>query len=242
MHVLLKLWVGAAVLFVCMAWLAHRPVHAHTLPPGARPVQSPAPLIIEQQCGQARQRQLKQPLASITITPTSETTLEIPPGTPVDAIVETGPTFPVQRIVLQTSDGKPFDPPGGLSWARLEAVVAPFVGHDLGSHRVNVLLKRLTDVFVEAGFVTTRALLGPRRVATGTLKVTMQVGRIASFMVNDTPVRRLKAGEPSAGGGWLTDAGDENAFLASPGDPLRLSYIDQGVAQINRMRRIQATV
>ncbi|WP_175948158.1 ShlB/FhaC/HecB family hemolysin secretion/activation protein [Burkholderia pyrrocinia] len=225
-----------------MGWLAYRPVHAQTAPPGARPVQDPAQLIIEQQREQARQRQLEQPPASITIAPTSETTLDIPLGTPIDEIVESGPTFPVRRIVLQGTDGKPFDPPGGVSRKQLNEVMAPFVNHDLGSHRINVLLKRLTDVFVEGGFVTTRALLGPQNLATGTLNVTVQVGRIASFLVNGQSIHRLKAGESAAGGGWLTDAGYENAFPAASGDPLRLSDIDQGVAQINRLRRNQATI
>ncbi|KWH41366.1 peptide transporter [Burkholderia stagnalis] len=236
------MWVGAAVMVACAVWLAHRSAHAQSLPPGARPVQDPAQLIIEQQREQARQRQLEQPPASIMIAPTSETTLEIPADTPIDAIVETGPTFAVRRIVLQAPDGKPFEPPGGISGKRLDAVVVPFTGQDLGSHRINVLLKRLTDVFIERGFVTTRALLGPQNLATGTLTVTIQLGRIEGFMVNGTPIHRLKPGEKSSGGGWLTDAGYENAFPAASGDPLRLSDIDQGVAQINRLRRNQATV
>ncbi|KVT82645.1 peptide transporter [Burkholderia ubonensis] len=242
MRVLLKLWVGATVLVVCVAWLAYRPAHAQSLPPGARPVQDPAQLIIEQQREHARQRQLEQPPASITIAPTAETTLDIPPGTPIEAIVESGPTFDVKRIVLQAPDGKPFEPPSGISGKQLDTVVAPFVGRDLGSHRINVLMKQLTDVFVERGFVTTRALLGPQNLATGTLKITIQVGMIESFTINGKPIHRLKPGEPSAGGGWLTDAGYENAFPAGSGDPLRLSDIDQGVAQINRLRRNQATV
>ncbi|KVN29790.1 peptide transporter [Burkholderia pyrrocinia] len=227
---------------VSVVWLAHRPAHAQSLPPGARPVQDPAQLIIDQQREQARRRQLEQPPASITIAPTSETTLDIPADTPIDAIVETGPTFVVKRIVLQAPDGKAFEPPGGISGKKLDAVVAPFTGQYLGSHRINVLLKRLTDVFVERGFVTTRALLGPQNLATGTLKITIQLGRIEGFMVNGAPIRRLKPGEKSSGGGWLTDAGYDNAFPSSSGDPLRLPDIDQGVAQINRLRRNQATV
>ncbi|KFG92324.1 peptide transporter [Burkholderia paludis] len=223
--------------------MSHTAAFAQTTPlPAARPIQDPAQQLIDQQREQARQRQLQQPPASITIAPTSETTLDIPPGTPVDAIVESGPTFPVGTIALRTPDGQPFVPPGGVSRASLAETIAPFTGHDLGSHRINVLLKRLTDVFVGAGFVTTRALLGPQSLATGTLTVTIQLGRIADFVVNGKPIQRLKAGEASAGGGWLTDAGYENVFPVSPGDPLRLSDIDQGVAQINRLRRNQAQV
>ncbi|WP_175754009.1 ShlB/FhaC/HecB family hemolysin secretion/activation protein [Burkholderia ambifaria] len=223
--------------------MLHAPTFAQTAPlPAARPIQDPAQQLIDQQREQAHQRQLQQPPASITIVPTSETTLDIPPGTPVDAIAEPGPTFPVKQIDLRTPDGQPFVPPGGVSRAKLDETIAPFTGHDLGSHRINVLLKRLTDIFVGAGFVTTRALLGPQNLATGTLTVTIQLGRVADFVVNGKPIHRLKAGEVSAGGGWLTDAGYENAFPVSPGDPLRLSDIDQGVAQINRLWRNQAHV
>lgn len=227
----------ASVLAAC-----HVPTHAQTPPPAARPVQDPAQLIIEQQREQARQRQLEQPPASVTIAPTPETTLDIPVDTPVDAIVETGPTFAVKRILLQAPDGKPFEPPRGISAQQLAVIVEPFAGRELGSHRINVLLKRITDVFVANGLVTTRALLGPQNLATGTLRITIQIGTIEAFTVNGKPIHRLKAGEASAGGGWFTDAGYDNAFPAASGDPLRLADIDQGVAQINRLRRNQATV
>jgi len=221
----------------------HASVFAQTTPaPAVRPIQDPAQLIIEQQREQARQRQLDQPPASITVAPTTGTSLDIPPGTPVESIIETGPTFAVKRIELQMPDGKPFDPPRGISTNQLDVIVKSFVDHELGAHRINVLLKRITDVFIERGYVTTRALLGPQNLATGTLKVTIQLGVIEAFTVNGKPIHRLKAGESSAGGGWFTDAGYENAFPTSSGDPLRLSDIDQGVAQINRLRRNQATV
>nr|WP_232450150.1 ShlB/FhaC/HecB family hemolysin secretion/activation protein [Burkholderia ubonensis] len=239
MQISFKRWLGALPAVAAM----HAVVFAQSLPtPAGRPVQDPAQLIIEQLREQARQRQLDQPPASVTVAPASEMTLDIPTNTPIGAIVETGPMFAVKRIVLQTPDGIPFEPPGGIARGKLDAIVAPFLGQDLGSHRINVLLKRLTDAFVERGFVTTRALLGPQNLATGTLKVTIQVGVIETFTVNGKPIHRLKPGEPSSGGGWFTDAGYGNAFPAASGDPLRLSDIDQGVAQINRLRRNQATV
>ncbi|KVL25431.1 peptide transporter [Burkholderia territorii] len=221
--------------------LASRHAHAQAAPV-ARPVQDPAQQIIEQQREQARQRQLAQPPASVSVPQPSETTLDIAPGTPIDTIVESGPTFNVDRIVLQTADGQPFEPPRGVARARLDAIVEPFTHHALGTHRINVLLKRLTDAFVGAGYVTTRVLLGPQNLASGVLKVTVQLGHIEAFTVNGKPIHRLNTNETSAGGGWFTDAGYENAFPANPGDPLRLSDIDQGVAQINRLRRNQASV
>ncbi|MBC8722457.1 ShlB/FhaC/HecB family hemolysin secretion/activation protein [Paraburkholderia sp. 31.1] len=226
---------GLATLF-----LAGPPALAQSAP---RPVQDPAQQLIDQQRERARQQQLNQPPASITLPASeAETTLDIPPDTPVDQIAETGPTFQVNRIVLAGPNGSPLANPTRVPQATLDAIIAPFTGHALGSHRINVLLKRLTDALVSAGYVTTRALLGPQNLGTGTLTVTVQVGRIEAFTVNGQPIRRLSKDQTSAGGGWLTDAGYQNAFPASPGDPLRLADLDQGVAQINRLRRNQAQV
>ncbi|APA89446.1 ShlB/FhaC/HecB family hemolysin secretion/activation protein (plasmid) [Paraburkholderia sprentiae WSM5005] len=215
------------------------------LPAGTlvRPVQDPGQQLIDEQRQQARQRQLAQPPASITVAPsTEETTLDIPADTPIDEIVEKGPTFQVNHIVLTTPGNRPFVSPSGVPQVKLDAIVAPFMGHALGSHRINILLKRLTDAFVGAGYVTTRALLGPQNLGSGTLTITIQVGHIGSYTVNGKPIQRIGEGERSAGGGWLTDAGYGNAFPAAPGAPLRLEDIDQGVSQINRLRRNQATV
>jgi hemolysin activation/secretion protein len=105
------------------------------------------------------------------------------------------------------------------------------------------LLKRLTDAFVSSGYITTRAFLGPQNLESGVLTIRVQVGRISEYTLNGKPLgKRLKKDEKSAGGGLLTDAGSEWAFPAAPGDPLRLPDIDQGVSQINRLRRNQAEI
>ncbi|CAE6797070.1 hypothetical protein R75461_05004 [Paraburkholderia nemoris] len=201
--------------------------------PAARPVQDPAQQLIDQQKERARQQELNQPPPSIAV-PTTEQTLDVAPGTPVDQIGESGPTFRVDRIEVSGNTVLP--------QSKLDVITMPFVGQKLGSHRLGVLLKRLTDAFVSAGYVTTRAFLGPQNFASGTLKITVQVGHVQQYTINGQPVHRLKKDERAAGGGWLTDAGYENAFPTAPGDPLRLGDLDQGVAQINRLRRNQAEV
>ena len=215
--------------------------HAQTPPPGvppvsaARPVQDPAQQLIDQQKERARQQELNQPPASIEVPPpTTQQTLDVPPGTPVDQIAESGPVFRVDHIEVSGNTVLPS--------SKLDAITAPFTGQELGSHRLNVLLKRLTDAFVSAGYVTTRAFVGPQNLESHTLKITVQVGHVEQYTVNGQPVQRLKKDEHAAGGGWLTDAGYENAFPAAPGDPLRLEDLDQGVSQINRLRRNQAEV
>ncbi|WP_199731149.1 ShlB/FhaC/HecB family hemolysin secretion/activation protein [Paraburkholderia sp. RAU2J] len=222
-------------------------VCAQTPPPIAppvapRPVQDPAQQLIDQQRESARQRQLAEPPAQISVAPSgSDISLNIPLDTPVDQIPEPGPTFRVEHITLTGPEGRPLVQTT-VSQSTLDAITAAFAGHEIGSHRLNVLLRRLTNAYVSAGYVTTRAVLGPQNIGAGTLTVVIQTGLIEAFTVNGQPIRRLATNETSAGGGWLTDAGYQNAFPTGPGEPLRLSDIDQGVAQINRLRRNQASV
>lgn len=204
--------------------------------PLARPVQDPAQLIIDQQREQAAQRQLNQAPPSITLPESaSQGSLDVPSDTPVDQIAEPGPAFTIRRITVEGNTVLP--------QKDVDAIVTPFAGHALGSHRLNVLLKRLTDAFVSSGYITTRAFLGPQNLESGVLTIRVQVGRISKFTLNGKPLgERLKQDEKSAGGGLLTDAGSEWAFPAAPGDPLNLADIDQGVSQINRLRRNQAEI
>lgn len=213
----------------------------------ARPIQDPAQPLLDQQRDQARQRALTQAPATITGVPDAQT-LDIPIGTPVDQIAEAGPTFNVSKIELEAPAGvaSTGNPPIVLKTilkpAQIDAITAPFVGHALGAHRLNVLLKRLTDAFIGAGYVTTRAFLGPQNLESGALKVTVQVGRVESFTINGQSIRRIPQGQRPVGGGLFTDAGTENAFPTSPGDALNLEDLDQGASQINRLRRNQAEV
>ncbi|MFP6560601.1 ShlB/FhaC/HecB family hemolysin secretion/activation protein [Paraburkholderia sp. B3] len=217
--------------------------YAQTPPPVApRPVQDPAQQLIDQQREADRQRQLALPPAQVSVAPQGgDSTLNIPLDTPVDQIAEPGPTFRVTHIVLVGPNGTPLAKTA-VPEATLDALIAPFTGQQMGTRRINVLLRRLTDAYVSAGYATTRAMFSPQNIGSGTLAVTVLVGRIEAFTVNGKPVHRLATNEPSAGGGWLTDEGYQSAFPSSPGDPLRLSDIDQGVAQINRLQRNQARV
>ncbi|MFP3624193.1 hypothetical protein SB771_33455, partial [Burkholderia sp. SIMBA_051] len=56
--------------------------------PAARPVQDPAQQLIDQQKERARQQELNQPPASITVPTPAQQTLDVPPGTPIDQIAE----------------------------------------------------------------------------------------------------------------------------------------------------------
>ncbi|KWA78288.1 hypothetical protein WL30_02565 [Burkholderia ubonensis] len=137
----------------------------------------------------------------------SEPTLEMQPGTPVDRIVETGVTFPVRRVVFQTDDGEPFEPLGGVSRSKLDAIVEPFVGHELGANRAHVLRKRLTDAFDAAGYVTACVMLDAPESAAGTLSIAIRIGRIATFMVKREPALESPRFGKSAGEGYPANVG-----------------------------------
>jgi hemolysin activation/secretion protein len=177
-------WTLAAVMLVLGTCIfLSSPSSAQTPPQvpavgAARSVQDPAQPLLDQQREQAQQRALTQAPASITGGPAAQT-LDIPPSTPVDQIVETGPTFKVSKIELQAPVK---ESPSGehqlalgpiLKLDQIDGITAPFVGHALGAHRLNLLLKRLTDAFVAAGYVTTRAFLGRQTLESGTLRVTV---------------------------------------------------------------------
>ncbi len=73
----------------------------------------------------------------------------------------------------------------------------------------------------------------------------MVAGRIAAFTLNGKPLRPRDPERPwwrPDGGGGLTDAGTAWAFGARAGDELRLPDLEQGVEQINRLRRNQAEI
>jgi hemolysin activation/secretion protein len=136
-------------------------------PAASRPVQDPAQQLIDQQREAARQRQLAEPPAQISVTPQGgDTPLNIPLDTPVDRIPEPGPTFRVEHIVLTGPEGRP-PVQTAVPQSTFDAITAAFAGHEIGSHRLNVLLRRLTDAYVSAGYVTTRAVLGPQNIGTG---------------------------------------------------------------------------
>ncbi len=82
--------------------------------------------------------------------------------------------------------------------------------------------------------------LGEQNLASGVLVVTVVTGKVEALQLNG---RTLRPGSAplfdTVGGGWVTDAGTAWRFPA-PGDTLRLPDLEQGVDQLNRLRRNRA--
>lgn len=188
--------------------------------------EDPAQRLLREQRQRELEREATQPPVKI------DTPAAIAAEQPVEAVPETSATFEIHRIAVQGNTV--------LSDREIEAITAPFVGHALGTNRINLLLRRFTEAFVARGYITTRAYLGEQNLASGVLVVTVVPGKIESIRLNGRTVRPSDASLfDTVGGGWVTDAGTGWQFPA-PGDTLRLPDLEQGGDQLNRLRRNRA--
>ncbi|WP_039408181.1 ShlB/FhaC/HecB family hemolysin secretion/activation protein [Pandoraea pulmonicola] len=234
-----------AMACVCMTSWTPRDAHAQSVPglPAATafpasvvPQQDPAQRLLDEQRNRELQRELDRQPAPIEVAPSAASQV---PDLPADADIETlsdpEPTFRIDHIVYKGDTV--------LSQSQLDRISAPFLHKSLGRRRIDLLLRRLTEAFVANGLITTRAYLAtPQNLSSGTLAITIVAGRIGGFTLNGGALRPSGDRPKGDGGGLLTDAGTAWAFPASVGDVLNLPALEQGVDQINRLRRNQAQI
>ncbi|GAB7539995.1 ShlB/FhaC/HecB family hemolysin secretion/activation protein [Burkholderia sp. 3C] len=201
--------------------------------PTARVEQDPAQRLLQEQRDRQRRDEVRQPPAQIA---TSAPQMpDLPAGADVNTLPDVAPTFMIRHIE--------FNGDTVLDEPQLARIAKPFLDHELGRNRINLLLRRVTEAFVAHGYITTRAYLGAQNLAAGTLTIKVVAGKVAAFTLNGKPLRPRDPAQPwwrNDAGGLLTDAGTAAAFAARPGDVLRLPDLEQGVEQINRLRRNQA--
>lgn len=232
---------SAAAMSVSGVFAQGLPVQVSTvLPPVSLPAvraeQDPAQRLLEDRKRREQQQEANQAPAQIAA-PALPSVPDLPPDGDIESLPDVEPMFVIREVA--------FTGEAMLSQQELDDVVAPFIGRRLGKNRVNLLLRRVTEALIARGFITTRAYLGPQNLASGVLKVNVIAGRLGSFTLNGTPLRPIpEDARPfqTAGGGLLTDAGTAWAFGAGVGDVLRLPDLEQGVDQINRLRRNQAEI
>lgn len=191
--------------------------------------EDPAQRLLREQRQRELKREAAQPPAQI------DSRQVLPAELPVEAFEETSATFDIHRIAVHGNSV--------LSDAEIQAITAPFVGRALGTNRINLLLRRFTEALVARGYITTRAYLGEQNLASGVLMVTVLPGKIESIQLNGRTIRPTTPNDgglfDTVGGGWVSDAGTGWQFPA-PDATLRLPDLEQGVDQINRLRRNRA--
>lgn len=126
---------------------------------------------------------------------------------------EGGPCFTITTIQVEGATLLPQD--------RIDEILSPFRGRCLGQKGINDLMAALTAAYVDAGYVTARAYLPQQSIDGGTLRIIVVEGEIESLEVE--------------GGTWRDSLGIWFAFPTAAGRPLRLSEIEQGLDQLNRL-------
>lgn len=153
-------------------------------------------------------------------------TAAVDPNATPESIEDAEPTFSIDRIEIQGLDNAP----EVLSTNEAARITEPFTGKRLGVNRINLLLRKLTQAFIDGGWVTTRAYIGNQNLASGTLVVTVIPGKIEKLTYNGYAL------EPK---GWNAP-GARLAFPEGQGDLLNLADVEQGIDQLNRLKRNHA--
>ncbi len=98
----------------------------------------------------------------------------------------------------------------------------------IGLTELNNILKLLTHLYIEEGYVTSRAYIPEQDLTDGSLEIVVQEGVLKEMVMNDQP------------GGYRGQLA--TAFPGMLGKPLNLRDIEQGLDQINRLQSNDATI
>ncbi len=103
----------------------------------------------------------------------------------------------------------------------------PAIPRCLGVGGIAAVLSRLQQALVAKGYVTSRVLVGPQNLRTGTLSLTLVPGRVRAI--------RLAPGSSPR-------AGLASAFPLRPGDLLNLLDVEQGLENLRRLPSASAEI
>jgi hemolysin activation/secretion protein len=132
----------------------------------------------------------------------------------VTGLKATGPCFPISRVVI---DGATKLPVG-----EIDRLTDPYRSRCVGVADISGLLKALTNLYLDKGFVTSRAYVPPQDIAgTRILKLTVVEGTISDIYLN---------GKPSEPNGALA-----TAFPGMKRNVANIRDVEQGLDQINRL-------
>lgn len=108
-----------------------------------------------------------------------------------------------------------------VSAQRIDTVTSRFEGKCVGLAQLNTILEKITFLYVDSGFITSRAYLPEQDLSDGSLEIVVVEGKLSNIIVNKEPERHK---------GVIN-----SAFPKLTGKPLNLRDIEQGLDQINRL-------
>jgi len=115
-----------------------------------------------------------------------------------------------------------------LSKSVIKRLVRPFEGQRLTLIEINSILQVITNAYAEKGYVTSRAVLEPQDLSTGTLVVRVIEGVVEDIKL--TPQSTMEQGQLLTIFPWVK------------GSKLNLRDIEQGMDQLNRLPSNEATM
>lgn len=138
---------------------------------------------------------------------------------PTQSRVKAGPCFPVNEVLVE-----------GMSLVPQSAVAAitrPYSGSCVGSDEINLLLRKLTELYLDRGYITSRIYVPEQDIGgSRVLKLRAVEGVFSDIYLN---------GKPAPGSGEL-----RTAFPGLRGRPANIRDVEQGLDQINRLASSKA--
>lgn len=131
-----------------------------------------------------------------------------------------GPCFDIKSITFEGLSDLPDDVVKAT-----QAAAEPFLDRCLALAQLSELIQSINRLFLDRGFVTTRAFLPEQSLKDGELVIRIVVGDLQGFESDTLTPRNIR---------W--------AFPTGAGDVLNLRDIEQGLDQVNRLRSNNATI
>lgn len=193
-----------ALSIACLA--VGTPAFAQALNPAA----SPADDFMRRQAEQNLQQRLD---ALEEATPRATPSVR-PEQTGSEASAASGPCFSISQVDVE---GVTL-----LSKATLDPVLSPYRNKCIGLADINVLLKDLTNLYMDAGYITSRVYVPEQDIAgTKVLRLVAAEGTLSDIYLN---------GKPADYPGLLA-----TAFPGMKGRAVNIRDVEQGLDQINRL-------
>jgi len=114
-----------------------------------------------------------------------------------------------------------------LSPKQITQITQPFVGQCLGLAHINALVGAISNLYLEQGYVTSRAYIAPQDLSDGSLDLVVVEGVIEGFDSVD---------------GSITPQQLKWAFPAQPGEVLNIRALEHGIENLNSVARNNAKV
>ncbi|SMD05084.1 ShlB/FhaC/HecB family hemolysin secretion/activation protein [Sporomusa malonica] len=132
-------------------------------------------------------------------------------GTEAVKLPDETPSFSINTIKIEGDEA------GRFPW--LYELINKYYGQKIGWQGINLIVKMLTNAFIDRGYVTTRVLIPQQNISTGVLTLQVVPGTIKDIKLSDPTIRA----------DW------KSAFPARPGDILNLRDLEQGLEQMKRV-------